>query len=109
MDTENWAKEYRFRVEKGVELLDDYFGGRHWTSRIDYVRLELADPFECILGHLFSGYINGMSTLEEFLSKKRGAFTMWGSEFGFSADGYTNFDSNALLKDAWLEVLDKRQ
>lgn len=92
------------QVAKGVELLDTKVPG--WRDGVDFSRLNIAEPDECLLGQVFgpisfgdSGYSTGLRLL--------GLSYSTAANYGFCAgndedDNYINSDE---MRAAWGRVL----
>ncbi len=89
------------RVNKGVALLDAHFGF-YWRARIDPDRLDMTDPYTCIIGQLwYDNYVEGVVDL--------GLPGNWVAQIdhGFDIDGTnsTYVEYAKALKAEWLERL----
>jgi len=95
-------------VARGAQFLDEaYFG---WVDHINIDELNLRSCCKCILGQLFNGYFNGLTTLG-LLYNDLGA-----SDYGFdiccipniiNRDNYRPFYDK--LRDLWLTEIRRRK
>ena len=96
------------RVARGVALLDDKVLG--WAERIRPRELNIAFPYQCLLGHLYRSYTTGSMTL------KLGAWSPVDehrapSHYGFnyeSASGAERIMAMKCLNQLWCKEVLKR-
>lgn len=101
-ETSYLKAEYRVYVNRGVDLLDRYFGDRSsWVDRIEVDRLEMSNECNCILGQLFDHYVDGLIALND---SRLGCQALWGHQYGFTT-GIWSHDHFIVLNQLWLEVL----
>jgi hypothetical protein len=63
-DTTTETPDVKAMVEKGVQKLNNFFGGTAaWTARVDVGWLDMSSGTRCILGQLFREYGNGLMVL----------------------------------------------
>ncbi len=90
------------RVARGAALLDERRPG--WAGEVNAERLEMNDCYECVLGQLFGGFIDGWAALD--LDDKDTP------DCGFEAESHHNPPSHnpeyAALKAAWLAEIAAR-
>lgn len=104
-DRTRLEQSYRTLVNKGVELLDSYFGSRStWLNEIDRDQLDMTDTKTCVLGQLFGDYFIGVNKLYESMDPYTPR--MRASDYGFNANAWIDTDLE-ILRQLWLEVLDK--
>lgn len=82
---------YASVVKNGVEILDNHFGDRSWTKKIDLDNLDLGSCGVCVLGQLFGDYTEGLDELG----------LSGGHSYGFDASS----GSYRELTAAWKEAL----
>lgn len=61
------------RVKAGAELLDAKVPD--WFTKISLAKLQMSNPCQCIVGQLYSSYIEGLKSL-----------ALWGSDSSVSTD-----------------------
>lgn len=104
------TEEFADRVARGAALLDQADPG--WQDRINPLTLNIADPFNCVLGQLYGMFSYGTHYLEQ-----------WAADHGYRWDDDTarvtfggdsgerrhGFDGTSLeyrhLTDAWLRYI----
>lgn len=85
--------DYTSVVRAGIEFLDRNYVG-DWRKKIDLDGLDISSCDVCVLGQVFGGYDNGLSTLGIDSYKAR--------DYGFTTD-YSMGD----LTEAWKDALGK--
>lgn len=50
-------------VSRGIDALNDYWGGTGWLVDIDLTTLDMADPERCVLGQIWGGFGIGSMAL----------------------------------------------
>lgn len=106
---------YEIRADKGTKLLDQFVPG--WADKVDLETLLITSIESCILGQVFSDWLNG--TVE--LSRLSGV-TLCGDdgrrnqeEYGFELtyEEYTAEDPYVYtgqgLEDAWIKRIEARK
>lgn len=82
------------RVERGMATLST-----EQIDRIDIYRIDIANPWNCVIGQLFGSYYNDAAY--RFLNEVRGpALYPW--DYGF--DGWDSID-NAELNEEWVRQI----
>lgn len=85
------------RVERGAALLDARRPG--WDALIDLGKLDLNNPWRCVLGQTYGGYAEGVDTL---FHRDPGE----GYRYGFSSVWDEGYD---VLTESWRELITARR
>jgi heterodisulfide reductase subunit B len=102
------------RVQKGAKFLDEHIA--NWIDGIDVSRFELGDSCNCILGQLFSEYIDGVRHLFPVvpLGKKYAIAKTLGFDVStccYDAYGRNEYAANEYiaLEKEWIKEIKKRK
>lgn len=89
-------------IDRGIDALNDYWGGTDWLADIDLHTLDMAQPDRCVLGQVFGGFIRGYSALGMGSGREAVGFGFESSEH--SDDGEYGFTYND-LQNEWMDRL----
>lgn len=77
-------KELAERVKRGALYLDEFKPG--WYLEIDISKLDLSNPWNCVLGQLYGSYATGTEVLQEWIEKRKSDNDEYGMKSGFAVD-----------------------
>jgi hypothetical protein len=86
------------RINLGAKILDTFFHTRRWRERVVLERLDMDSMKECILGHVFGDYRDGVAQLDLTLEET--------INFGFTQP---RIKKDRRLTKAWRDFLNKNK
>lgn len=99
-------EQFTEAVRKGIRLLDSHFGGGEWRNAIDHSELDLGNPRQCVLAHIFGSYTTGRLTL--MCDEEKHGFCADEIVNNMQEDGFNvrNYEVYSILTSTWNDEAD---